>query len=161
MTTFVSNSPTIGVDLNNTTTTANFALGSRVNGSSDTLWVYVNANGAISAGDCVSINATGTATRATQATLYAKANEVAFAQNAFADQEYGWVARNGLGLTIAVSATVSASATLYLATTSGKLSDVASSGTFVGIGIAGVSTTATTTTTTGTLSWPRCLMGQI
>lgn len=146
----------IGVDLTASSTTAQFTLGDRCQGTSDSLWVYVEANGAISAGDCVSVNSTGTATRATVATLLAKANEVAFAQYALADGEFGWVARNMIGATIAVSATCSGSATLYLGTTSGKLSDVAGSGTLVGVQIATVSTTATTTTTTGTISWPKC-----
>jgi hypothetical protein len=153
---FYQTSSKLGVDLNSTNATAQFTLGTRTDGSADSFWVYVQANGAISAGDCVSINATGTATRATPTTLIAKANEVAFAQVAFADTEYGWVARNGLGMTISVSATVSASAQLYLATSSGKLSDVSASGTLVGVQIATTSASATIGTTTGTISWPKC-----
>jgi len=146
----------IGVDLTQSQTSAQFGLGDRVNGSGDSLWVYVIANGAISTGDCVMITSSGTATRATGASVQTVGYEVGFAQFAFADGEYGWVARNGMGLTVAVSATTSGSAVLYIGTTSGKLSNTSSSGTLVGVQIVTTSATATYTTTTGHLSWPRC-----
>lgn len=151
------NSSVIGANLNASVTTADFALNTVLNGSSDSLWVFVNANGAISAGDCVQINATGTATRATAAGVATETNTVAFAQYAFADGEYGWVAKRGRGMTISVSATAADNTQLYIATTSGKLSTTASSGTLIGVQIANVSSTATTTTTTGELTWPKCI----
>lgn len=152
----------IGVNLNSSDgTTSQFSIGTRVNGNNDSLWVYVQANGAISAGDCVLINSTGTATRATASNVNAVNTEIGFAQFAIADTEYAWVARNGYNLTVAVSATTSGSAVLYIATTSGKLSNTASSGTLAGVQVATVSSTATFTTTTGSLSWPRCIAAGI
>lgn len=148
----------LGANLNASDgTTAQFTLGDRLNGTNDSLWVYVLANGAISSGDCVMITTSGTATRATAAGVNVVNQEIGFAQFAFADLEYGWVARNGYGLTVSVSATTSGSAVLYIGTTSGKLSNTSSSGTLAGVQVATISSTATFTTTTGSLSWPRCI----
>lgn len=157
MTTFILSNPIAGANLNATTVDAQFTLGVNAMGSQDTQWVYVQANGAISVGDIVEVNATGTASRATTAGPRTSVTELAAAQNAFADAEYGWVARKGYGLTVAISATVQPG-TLYIATTSGKLSNTSASSTIVGILINNGSATATTTTTTGTLTWPRCVV---
>ena len=157
MSTFVCTSGNIGVDLNTTSTDAKFAKGTRVSGSSDSNWIYVEANGAISTGDCVSITSSGTATRATTAGPRTGVEELAFAQTAFATGEYGWVAQHGYGMTIAVSATTS-QGVLYIATTSGKLSGTSASSTIAGVVITNISSTATTTTTTGVLTWPRSVL---
>jgi hypothetical protein len=169
MTTFITNQQLIGVDLNNSAPTTSmftnsagsaipaFDLMTKVLGSNDTEWLFVQASGAVSAGDCVQINASGTATRATAAGVATETNTVAFAQNAFADTDFGWVTVKGKNLTIAVSATAADNTQLYVATTSGKLSTTASSGTLIGIQIANVSSTATTTTTTGSLTYPKCI----
>ena len=169
MTTFITNTPVMGVDLNNSITTASMqknsagtaipphALLTKVLGSYDTEWLFVVANGAVSAGDCVTVNASGTCTRATTAGPQTSTNTIAFAQNAFADTDYGWVAVKGKNLTIAVSATTASATVLYIATTSGKLSTTSASATLAGIQLANASATATTTTTTGNLTWPRCI----
>lgn len=147
----------IGVDLTQSQTAAQFRLGDRVDGSANSKWVYVYASGAVAAGDCVTVSATGTAATATAARVADPAYEIAFAQFALGAGEYGWVAQAGQGLTVAVSATASNNAVLYVATTAGKLSTTASSGTLTGVQIANVSSTATTTTTTGTLTFPKCI----
>ena len=153
----VITSSKIGVDLTQSQTSPTFTYGDTALGTQNSEWVYVLANGSIGSGDCVAITGSGTATRATPTLLVGTKNtEVAFAQFNFADTEAGWVCRRGYGMIVAVSATVSSSATLYLATTSGKVSDVAGSATLVGIQLAGVSTTASTTTTSAAFSWPRC-----
>ena len=158
MPTFIPTTPLAGANLTTTTTTAQFTTGVKVHGNQDTEWVYVEANGAISAGDIVEITASGTASRATTAGPRTSITELAAAQNAFASGEYGWVARRGYGLTVAVSATVQPATTLYIATTSGKLSNTSASATIVGILINNASATATTTTTTATLLWPRTVL---
>lgn len=157
MSTFVCTDGMIGVDLNTTTTEAQFAPGTRVKGSNDSVWVYVLANGAISTGECVQVTSSGTATRATTAGPRTSVDELAFAQRAFADEEYGWVAQHGSGMTIAVSGTTS-QGTLYIASTSGKLSGTSASSTIAGVVITSISSTATTTTTTGVLTWPRSIL---
>lgn len=157
MPTFVLTTPLAGANLNGTTSAAQFSVGTKVLGSQDTEWVYVEANGAISAGDICEISASGTATRATTAGPRTSVTELGCAQNAFATGEFGWVARRGYGLTIAISATVQPGV-LYIATTSGKLSNTSASSTIAGIIINNGSATATTTTTTGTLTWPRSIV---
>lgn len=157
MATFVVNSSTIGVDLNNSATSAAFALGTRVNGSQDTLWVYVQANGAITTGMCCSINTTGTATPCLTSGGSLVANsDIAFAQNAFADTEYGWLAKNGNNVYIRVSGTTSPSGVLYIAVSSGLLHTTSASGTLSGVALlANVSSTAVGIAVLANLTWPK------
>lgn len=157
MATFSSSTPTIGVNLNGTTTAPLVALGTRVSGTNDSQWIYVLANGAISAGDCVQIASTGTATRATTAGPRTSVDELGFAQTVFADAEYGWVAQHGSGMTIATTGTLAQGA-IYIGVTSGKLSNVSGSATIAGVVVTNISSTATTTTTTGVLTWPRSVL---
>lgn len=151
----ISNAGFAGVNLRSTDgTTAQFALGTGVeSGNGD--WQYIQANGAISAGELVAISATGTGTRAT-ATLAATGQQLAFAQYAFLDTEFGWVVTGGGNpLNVSVSATSTLQAVLYVATTSGKLSTTASSGTLAGISLQTASTTAVVATFTAIVTWPR------
>lgn len=164
MTTFVAITPLAGANLNVTTASARHEVGTKCLGSQDSEWVYVEANGAISAGDVVEISASGTATRATTAGPRTGVESLAVAQNAFATGEFGWVAVKGYNMTVAVSATVQpaivGTTELYIATTSGKLSNTSASATIQGILINNASATATTTTTTGTLNWPSCIVAR-
>ena len=137
-------------------TTASFATLTRITATNGSEWIYVQANGAISSGDLVAITTSGTGTRATNA-LAATGSELAFAQFAFADTEYGWVAINGNPLTVAVSATSTLQAVLYVATTSGKISTTSASGTLAGIALLTASTTATSGTNLAVVTWPRCV----
>ena len=155
-TSFYVNSSTVGVDLNNTNTTAQFSVGTRVNGSSDSLWVYVEANGVMTTGDLVTITTAGTATRClTSGGSNAALSDIAFAQTAFADGEYGWVLKNGANVYVAVSSTAALSAVLYVATSSGKLSTTSASGTLMGVSLLAAVATATTTVTNANVTWPK------
>ena len=156
MTTFYTNQSMIGANLNATDTSAQFAVNTRTIGSSDTLWVYVEANGAITTGDLVSISTLGTATRClTSGGSNAAFSDIAFAQNAFASGEFGWVAKNGANVYVAVSSTAALSAVLYVATSSGKLSTTSASGTLMGVSLLTAVATATTTVTNANLTWPK------
>lgn len=157
MPTFIAMSPLGGVNLDTPGTDQRFPLGTKVLGSQDSEWVYVEASGAVSAGDICEISASGTATRATTAGPRTSVTELGVAQAAFATGEFGWIARRGYGMTVAVSATTQPGV-IYIATTSGKLSNTSASSTIAGILINNASATATTTTTTGTLTWPRCIV---
>lgn len=156
----MANIPTsnlLGVNLRSSDgTTALFAPQSRITAANAGEWEYVLANGAISAGDLVAISSAGTATRCTPA-LAATGSQLAFAQFAFADLEYGWVAINGAPMTVFVSATSTLQAVLYVATTSGKLSTTASSGTLAGIALLTASTTAVAATNLAIVTWPKCV----
>jgi hypothetical protein len=154
---FYPNGSTIGADFNNSSTTSQFALMTKALGSNDTQWVYVYMSGSAIAGDCVAISQTGTAARATIALAMTPAKEIAFAQSTFADGEYGWVCRGGLGISVGMSATTAAVTTaLYIGVTSaGKLSTTAGSATVYGVQVAGSSANATAWVATGTVTWPR------
>lgn len=162
--TFYAHTPLAGANLNTATEDKKFALGTSCKGSQDSEWVYVEASGAISAGDVVEITAAGTATRATTAGPRTGVEYLGVAQFAFADGEFGFVAQKGYNMTVAVSATVqpalTGTAELYIATTSGKLSNTSASATIAGIVVNNASATATTTTTTGTLNWPRVIVSR-
>lgn len=148
------NSSTIGVDLNSTSTTAQFGLGTKVAGNDDSHWTYVYMSGAAVAGDLVAISATGTAAVSTIAFAVNPMKELAFAQVAFTAADFGWVCRGGKGMSVSMSATTAADTLLYVGTTAGKLSTTASSATLIGVQVVGASATATTWTASGTLSWP-------
>ena len=149
------NSSTVGVDLNSTNTTAQFALGTRVTGSNNSSWVYVYMSGAASAGAACVLSVTGTAAMATIALAMAPGKNVAFAQTAFTAADYGWVCQAGLGMAILASATTAAVTTgLYVGTVAGHLSTTAGSATMIGVQYTGSSATATSWATTGVLSFP-------
>lgn len=160
MASFNVNSSTIGVDLNNQSTTALFALGTHVLGSNDSEWVYVQANTSINGKTMVAFNAAGTCGMAS-ATDLLNGLQLASAQTSISSQAYGWVAVRGAGLTVQTTGSCTATAQgIYLAASStptGVLSNVASaSGTVAGIAFTNVTNqTATSTYTVATLSWPR------
>lgn len=155
MATNISTAGFAGVNLRGTDgTTAQFGLGTGIE-SANGDWSYIQANGAITAGDLVAISITGTGTRATPA-LAATGQQLAFAQYSFLDTEYGWVVTGGGNpLTVNVSATSTLQAVLYVAATSGKLSTTASSGTLAGISLQTASTTAVVAAFTAIVTWPR------
>ena len=154
-----------GVDLNNSIPTAAMQtnstggilpphkLGTIVEGSSASRWVFAVASGAITAGDTVTIDTAGTAQRATPANV-ATGAQVAFAQNTFATGEYGWFAINGNTLTLNVSSTTGVNLGLYIGS-SGKLTFTTSSGTIMGISLTYASTIATIQAVPAVVSWPR------
>ena len=116
--------------LTSTSTTPEFALGTRAKGNKGSEWMYVRANGAVTAYDCVAIDETWDATAMTKALADADLM-VGFAQNAFADNEYGWVALSGQGISVRVLASGVADAALYPSATAGCLDDDATSQTAV------------------------------
>lgn len=71
----------IGADLDKTTTTADFALGTVSHGDQNELWIYVQASEAV---------ATGTCTVSAAFALTDAAGDYT-ADVAFASGEYGWV----------------------------------------------------------------------
>lgn len=81
-TTDFSTEPMAGVNFNRRTTTKEFALGTVVHGTVNTIWIYVQASEAV---------ATGTST-VTGTTLTDAAGNFT-ADTAFASGDYGWVRR--------------------------------------------------------------------
>ena len=149
----------IGFNPNSTTTDAQFGLGDTGTGTQDTIWTYVEMNGAATTGMLCSINTTGTATPCVTSGGSSVANtKIGFAQTAFADEEYGWLCQNGNNVYVAVSGTTNSSAVLYVATSSGVLHTTSASGTLGGVAIlANVSSTAAKIAVLANLTWPRFL----
>jgi hypothetical protein len=153
---FFATTPLIGPGLDTPTTDAQFALGTRVNGTDGSTWVYVQAAGAIEQYDVVSVDEDYQATPATPTTV-ATGDQLAAAQVAFADDAYGWVALNGGALTLAVSAHATVNTVLYIGTVSGHLSTTASSATLSGVRITTSNATSAVANIECILTWPRCL----
>lgn len=84
----------VGADFGSTSTTAMFKLGARARGADNTEWVYVQADGAIRQYDVVGVDEDYQASSVTAA-IGAAGWLPGFAQVAFADNEYGWVATRG------------------------------------------------------------------
>jgi hypothetical protein len=153
---YIQSSTVAGARLDTPEATQRFALGTRVTASDSTVWVYVQASGAISAGDTVSITSAYQATRATVATAMA-GQALAFAQAAFADDDYGWVPVAGNPLTVLVSATSTLNVPLYIGTTSGHLSTTGSSATVAGLALLTANTSTAVASFSAIVTWPRLM----
>ena len=155
MANFYATSSKIGVNLNAVTTDAQFSLGDAVDGSDGTKWVYVQASGAIEAFDAVTIDENFQCYCSEIANAM-DGQKLGFAQIAFADNEYGWVAVSGLGnLLVSVSSHSTINAVLYLGTVSGHLSTTASSATVAGVAIQTASSTSAVSTPEVIATYPR------
>lgn len=158
---FSVNSGSIGVDLNNTSTTQLFSLGSMVRGSDGSIWQYVCASSTCTAYSVVIVNSSGTCKTAVLGDTNAgQGPQLAVVQNTFAASEYGWVPIHGgaglAGFRVNVSASVTLGVTLYLATSSGHLSSTAAaSATVNGIVLSSASAVAGITNYPCILTWPK------
>ena len=89
--------------------------------------MYVQASGAIDQYDCVLIDEDFQAA----ASLHANAGAshlVGFAQVAFEDNDYGWVALQGSNISVNVTDNATADAQLYFSSTAGTLNTLATQG---------------------------------
>lgn len=112
---------TIGMDLNNMSATALFALGTHALGSSDSEWLYVQAQTTISAQSWVAFNATFSAGMAS-ATDVTSGLGIALANATISASSYGWVAIRGVGLSALFTGTGSLglqSGEMHLASSAG------------------------------------------
>lgn len=152
-----STSSKIGVNVGATTTAPLFVLGEVVTGTQDTVWTYVQMNGAATTGHCCSINTTGTATPClTSGGSSVAFSMIGFAQNTFADADYGWLCQKGNNVYVRASGTISPSGVLYIAVTSGCIHTTSASGTLAGVAIlANTSSTATSIAVLANLTWPK------
>lgn len=113
----------LGIDLTATTegtTTdgagAKFTLGQRVTGSDNTEWVYVQASGAITQYDVVAIDENYQAATVTSA-LAGAGHLAGFAQVAFDDNDFGWVALRGSNISVRAAQSCAADAKLFVGCT--------------------------------------------
>jgi len=153
----------IGVDLNNSSATALFAVGTHVLGTNGTEYVYVHSATSVSALTMVAINTVSYTAGMASGTDLTAGSQFAFAQGAISAQAYGWVALRGVGLTCACtgSATAPTGVGIHIGSESSKTGTLcilgSASGTLAGVQI----TDATLSTSTGVgyvtlnVTWPR------
>lgn len=105
---------------------AEFPLGMRVTGIDGTDWMYVHASGAITQYDAVGIDENYEAAALTKAIADA-GHTIGFAQNAFSDNDFGWVALRGSNINVRLAASCAADVSLYTTSTAGVLDDTSAS----------------------------------
>lgn len=138
---------TVGVDLSkqvagNTSDDNNeWPLGHTVKAGDGQEWVYVQANGAITQYDCVALDENYQAAAITS-TLAKAGYGIGFAQAAFDDDDFGWVATRGSNITVRVAGSCAADVQLYTSGTAGVLDDT-STGTLIR-GVVAITTNSTT-----------------
>ncbi len=158
----------IGVDFNNPSSTALFALGTEALGTQASEWTYCIATGTLSTGQIVAIFPAGTAYAFTTALLNGgdtagtTGNLNLGAIQTYATQgQYAWVARKGLDLYVATTGTIPPGPVGFSPTAgaicTGAL--VAVGQTAAGIFITTSASTATAATAKATLQYPRPLVG--
>ena len=120
---FTINSSAIGVDLNNMSSTALFAVGTHMLGAQNTEWVYVQAQTTINALSWVAINSTFSAGMASAAdAVSGLQNLFGVANGTISASSYGWIAIRGENLSALFTGTGSLAATsgeLHLASSAG------------------------------------------
>jgi hypothetical protein len=130
----------IGVDLNNYSTTAQFTLGTMVNGTDGSLFEYVFAASAISTYNAVIIDENELASNATT-TNAAFTKRIGVAQISIAISCYGWVQRSGK-MIVNVAQACQDFVALFTTSTPGVLDDATISEALV-LGLNLVSSTST------------------
>lgn len=141
----------LGINLAVTTAGADakFTLGQRVTGSDNTEWVYVQATGAITQYDVVAIDEDFQASTATSA-LAGAGHLAGFAQVAFADNDFGWVALRGSNISVRAAQSCAADAKLFVGCTgvsAGVVDDASVTGRVTLQGVVLVTAGGTGTTT--------------
>ena len=158
----------IGVDFNNPSSTALFALGTEALGTQASEWTYCIATGTLSTGQLVAIFPAGTAYAFTTALLNGgdtagtTGNLNLGAIQTYATQgQYAWVARKGIDLYVATSGTIPPGAVGFGPTAGSIVTGalVAVGQTAAGIFITTSASTATAATAKATLQYPRPLVG--
>lgn len=135
----------LGIDLTKTPTVAEHPLGLRVAATDNQEYVYVQANGAITQYDAVGIDENYQAAALTDA-MAADGWFIGFAQVAFADNDYGFVATKGSNVRVRVAANCAADVPLYTTATAGVLDDASTGVTNIDGIVAVAAVTAATNT---------------
>lgn len=123
---------------------AAFKLGERHTGTDGTVWVYVQAGSAITQYDCVTVDENFQAVPMTDTTA-GSGHIIGFAQIAFADNEFGWVAIEGTNIKCRVAASCAADAQLWSFTVAGVLEDASTAGAIEIHGVTAVTAASTVT----------------
>ncbi|MBF0311119.1 MAG: hypothetical protein HQL56_16510 [Magnetococcales bacterium] len=102
-----------------------FPPGTTVAGTDGTRWIYVHASAAIAQYQVVGISEVFEAAPLTKA-MAGDGWYVGFAQVAFADNDFGWVAIEGTNIKCKVLSNCAKDVSLYTSNTAGSLDDAAS-----------------------------------
>ena len=156
----------IGVSLTAADSTAQFAMGTRVNGTDGTVFQYVYASNTMTTGKFVQILCAGTAIPLSgpvvaAATAGLKLGVTQFLMN---QGEYGFVATQGGPIYIACSGTVPPTLAVGFAAVSGVIITgglVAAGATAAGVFITTSASTAGVSVTTGIITYPRGQAGAL
>lgn len=143
----------LGVDPADTPTSQGFVLGSEYCDEFGTTYWYVHANGAITQYDAVGIDEDFECAALTKA-IADDGWRIGFAQVAFADNDYGWVAITGSNIRCRLAASCAADVALYTTATAGVLDDATTSQTKVE-GVVSVTTITAATNAEVIATWPR------
>lgn len=133
------------LDLTATPTTPTQPLGTRVIATDNQEYVYVQASGAITQYDAVGIDENYQAAALTKA-IADDGHTIGFAQVAFADNDYGFVATKGSNIEVRVAINCAADVALYTTGTAGVLDDASTSQTKIDGIVAVAAVTAATNT---------------
>lgn len=152
------NSSMIGVDFNNASSTALFALGTHAVGNQGTEFMYVELATAVSAYTAVVVNGTFTATGADATNLLAGGN-VAWMQGSGSDGMFAWVAIQGHVAVMTSGSVTGTPQGVFVPGASGSTgvisNNYSASGTLQGVFFTSIAQTATATITGAVLVWPR------
>lgn len=118
-------SPLIAANFDDVSTDAKFALGTRAR-SKDAEYMYVRAEGTITQYDAVAIDENYDAVALTKA-LADVGHTIGFAQVAFTDEDYGWVALMGRNINCRLASACVADVALFTTGSAGVLDDISTS----------------------------------
>ena len=159
----------IGVDFNNPSSTALFALGTEDLGTQASEWTYCVATGTLTTGQLVAIFPSGTAYAFTTALLNGGDTagttgnlNLGAIQTNCVQGNFAWVARKGVDLYIATTGTIPLATNVGFSPTAGAICTallVAVGQTAAGIFITTSASTATAATAKATLQYPRAMVG--
>tara|TARA_S200002703_G_C3780738_1_gene240562 strand:+ start:245 stop:697 length:453 start_codon:yes stop_codon:yes gene_type:complete len=135
------------------TTTQTFGLLDRSCNHLGNEMIYVQASGAIAQYAAVGVDETGQAAELTKA-MADDGYHIAFAQVAFADNEYGWVVTRGQDIECKLAASCAADVALYTTATAGVLDDLSTSQTKID-GVVSVETITAATNAEIIATWPK------
>lgn len=150
---FPTGGPIAGVNLTNTSATAEFPVGTQVDGKSGDRYEYVYAKSTVAQYDAVCISTSGNAQPVSTA-LAVSVKKIAFAQVAITSAQYGWVARCGNNIRVNVAANCASGVQLYTTSTAGTLDDtVVTAGLVAGVlAVTSISTATNTDIVAGSLA---------
>lgn len=136
----------LGVDLDQTSTTQVFPLGTQEQSNTGATLEYVRASAAVAQYAVVKIDDDNRIAELTTAISGSEPTRVGVAQVAFASGDYGWVVRKG-ACTVLTNAAVAADVKCYTTATAGKIDDDATgSDTIQGLKLTSAAGSATSAT---------------